>query len=112
MGSEVIVVPIVMALVAFITYLYFNTRHKERMALIETGKDAGLFKDSQDPHFMGALKWGLLLVCLGVGAGIGIYIDVLYDNDGPLATFPLLFGSGGIGLLIYYTIVKNQREDD
>lgn len=91
---------------AFLVYLFFSTRNRERMALIESGKDAGIFK--QTPGSYGALKWGLLLVFLGTGLGIGLFIDVTYDNDGPLATFPLVFIFGGLSLLLYYRLMKDK----
>jgi len=83
------------------------------MALIESGKDAGLFNSKKTPQYMGALKWGLMLVSLGVGAGIGSFIDMWRNHDGPFVTIPLLLASGGLGLLIYYSIARDrEREDD
>lgn len=112
MGGEIFIFIAFFGFVAFIAYLYFNTRHKERMALIDTGKDAGLFKGSQDPQYMGALKWGLVLVCLGAGAGIGAFLDISMNNDGPFFTLPLLLGAGGAGLIIYYTIAKAHANEE
>ncbi|MEJ2162095.1 MAG: hypothetical protein P8X60_01910 [Robiginitalea sp.] len=43
MGSEVIVVVLFWAVLFGIAYLYFSTRHKERLALIEKGVDASVF---------------------------------------------------------------------
>ena len=94
---------------AFLVYLFFSTRHRERMALIESEKDADIFKST--PSHFGALKWGLILLFLGVGLGIGLYIDVSFDNDGPLATFPLVFIFGGLGLLLYYRMLKDSDYD-
>jgi len=112
MGAEIIIFASVFFLVGFVAYMYFNTRHKERMALIESGRDAGLFNTHSDPQYMGALKWGLLFVCLGIGAAVGINLDISHESDGPLFTFPLLLGSGGLGLIIYYFIAKSQREEE
>ena len=111
MGMEVVAFIGLFLLVAFIAYLFYTTRHKERMSLIESGRDAGLFKGGSDPQYMGALKWGLVLVSLGIGAAVGINLDMSYNNDGPLYTLPMLLGSGGAGLLVYYFIARNQDED-
>ena len=43
MGSEVIIVPILFGVIFGIIYLYFSTRNKERMALIEKGIGADIF---------------------------------------------------------------------
>ncbi len=112
MGSEAFIIPIIFGFFAFILYTFLNSRHKERMALIDSGRDAGLFKGGSDPQYMGALKWGLILVCLGVGAGLGSYFDINGNHDGPFVTIPMLFGSGGVGLLIYYTIAKNVAKEE
>ena len=43
MGSEVIIIPIIFGVILAIAYLYFSTRNKERLALIEKGADASIF---------------------------------------------------------------------
>ncbi len=58
---------------AYFTYLYYSTRHKERMALIESGQNAGIFKTT--PGIYSSLKWGILLVAIGAGLGLGIFFD-------------------------------------
>ena len=112
MGSEIFVMCSIIAFLAFMGYLFFSTRHKERMALIDSGKDAGLFKGKQDPQYMGALKWGLMLLCLGIGAGIGIFLDISLGMDGPFFTMPFLLGAGGAGLIIYYAIAKAHYDEE
>ncbi len=37
MGSEVIILPVIFGVIFAIAYLYFSTRNKERLALIEKG---------------------------------------------------------------------------
>ena len=43
MGSEVIILPIIFGVIFAIAYLFFSTRNKERLALIEKGADASIF---------------------------------------------------------------------
>ena len=43
MGSEVIILPVIFGVIFAIAYLYFSTRNKERLALIEKGADASIF---------------------------------------------------------------------
>ena len=54
MGSEVIIMPIMLAVLFGIVYLYYSTRHKERLALIDKGVDATIFMEGRDiPHQFG-----------------------------------------------------------
>ena len=96
---------------AFLTYMYFNTRHRERMALIESGRDAGIFNKPPTKAGSSSLKWGLVLTMIGLALGIGIFTDVTMDNEGPMITIPLVFTFAGIGFLIFYKIIKDQDDD-
>ena len=109
MHSEIFIFIALFAFLSFLVFLFFTTRHKERMALIESGQDAGLFKSVPKEH--SALKWGLVLLFLGAASGFGIYLDIAMNNDGPLATLPLSIAGGGAGLLTYYFLIKNENDD-
>ena len=98
-----------LSLVAFFIFMYFSSRHKERMALIESGSDAKLFRST--PQRYVALKWGLLLLFFGIGIGIGVFMDFRLNNDGPFATIPISLIAGGLGLLVYYNVVREHDED-
>lgn len=93
---------------AFLTYMYFNTRHRERMALIESGRDAGIFNKPPTKAGSSSLKWGLVLTMIGLALGIGIFSDMTMHNEGPVITAPLVIIFAGVGLLIFYKIVKDQ----
>ena len=43
MGGEIVILIGLFSVVFGIAYLYFSTRNKERMALIEKGADASIF---------------------------------------------------------------------
>lgn len=105
-------IPII-ALIAYIFHLHITSKHEERMALIESGQDATLLRDEFSPKFMGALKWGIIFIAIGLGFGIGLFIDLTFGNQrfGPLFTICFTIISGGIGLLIYYNMAKNEREN-
>jgi hypothetical protein len=94
--------------IGFIFYMYFSTRHKERMAVIDKGGDIRFPKSSSNSY--SALKWGITLLCIGLALGIGIFLDVQNDNDGPMFTFPLLLVGGGLGQLLYYRM-KPDNDD-
>ncbi|MBK8620915.1 MAG: hypothetical protein IPN79_03935 [Saprospiraceae bacterium] len=87
-----------------ISYLYFSTRHKERLALIEKGVDAGIFISPKAPR--AAPVWKILtlnlaLVMMGVGLGIiigGFLAELTVIGD---AAYPAsIFMVSGLGLLI------------
>ena len=51
MGSELIIIPIIFGAIFGVFYLYFSTRNKERLALIEKGADASIFMKGKG-HFI------------------------------------------------------------
>ncbi|MBT8258576.1 MAG: hypothetical protein KJO49_08900 [Bacteroidia bacterium] len=109
MGSEVIIVPIMIGVVFGIFYLHYNTRNKERMALIEKGADASIFnmgKSHATPFWqVFPLNGGLLLMGIGAGVIVGGLLDsagVNYDFAMPGSIF--LFA--GIGLLIGFFLTR------
>jgi divalent metal cation (Fe/Co/Zn/Cd) transporter len=56
---------------------------------------------------LSSLKFGILLVMVGLGVLVGGIIDHLYNvNDGFMPGIILLFG--GVGLLIFYFIARKS----
>ncbi len=110
------IVPIVLfisnaAIIITFLYLYFSTRHKERMALIESGRDAKIFKEDQR-FGSNSLKFGLFLVFIGVGLFTGLMIETQgLDVPEASVTIPLVLISAGAALLVYYRLVRNQMKD-
>lgn len=107
-GTEVFAILSVFGFFGFLAYMFYSTRHRERMALIESGQDAGIFRGIS--RRLSALKWGLVLTMIGLGLGTGIYIDYNNNHDGPIVTFPMVFCFAGIGLLIFYFLTKDHEE--
>ncbi|MEE9371500.1 MAG: DUF6249 domain-containing protein [Saprospiraceae bacterium] len=91
----------------FVLYTFFITRHHERMAIIEKGADISYPSRSSSAH--NALKWGVVLLFLGIGLSIGIFTDLKWKNDGPFFTIPLVIIGAGLGQLLYYRIRKNEE---
>jgi hypothetical protein len=106
-GTTVVALISVFGFAAFLVYMFFSTRHRERMALIESGSDAGIF--SGLPKGLASLKWGLVLTMVGIGLAIGLYIDIGRDHDGPVATFPMVFIFAGLGFLAFYFLTKDKE---
>ena len=111
MGSEIIIVPVLFLSIFGIFYLFFSTRNKERLALIEKGVDANVFvSKSQSSMFIWKINI-LNLACLMIGIGAGIlsalFIENIFQiNDGPI--YPgLIFLFAGLGLLAGFKFSKN-----
>ncbi len=100
-----------------IAYLYFSTRNKERMALIEKGADASIFVKSKRAH--AAPFWKILVLNLSLllmAIGLGIFIaSILHYNlnvDDDVAYPGTIFLMAGVGLFIGFTMTKKLDQED
>jgi F0F1-type ATP synthase membrane subunit c/vacuolar-type H+-ATPase subunit K len=98
-----------------IMYVYYNTRNKERMALIEKGADASLFntgKEGKRP-----LSWGRLSLKIGMlfmGIGLGIIAGAIFESLGVFPEeaagyFSMIFIFGGLALVLFYLIERKTN---
>lgn len=92
-----------------ICYIYFITRNRERMAMIEKGIGAELFNTTSKPKFtFWALKIGMLLLGIGVGLMIVVFISPnihnYFDKMAAYWAFTLTFG--GLGLVFSFIIER------
>jgi uncharacterized membrane protein len=115
MGVEIIVPVAVFATVFGIVWIAVSAKNKERLALIEKGLDASIFKEAGRTHWRyGALKFGLLAIGVGIGLVIGNILEVNGIMDDEVAYFAMIFIFGGLGLLSYYKLmgkIKPEKED-
>jgi hypothetical protein len=93
-------------------YLHYNSRHKIRLALIQNNKEATIFNQGgRSGNALGALKYGMV----AIGLGLGIFLAALLERgnimDGEPAYFGMMLLMGGFGLLLYYFIAKNKKEE-
>lgn len=106
---EEVFVPIGVFLMIFgIVYVIVTARNRERMALIEKGADPKLFESVKGSSKSGVLKWGLLLV----GVGLGIFLATLLVEAGmnePASYFAMICLFGGAGLLLAYRIEQKAE---
>ncbi|MDY7393659.1 DUF6249 domain-containing protein [Aureibaculum sp. 2210JD6-5] len=115
MGSEVIILPLIFGGIFGIFYLYFTTRNKERMALIEKGADAKIFtrERQRTAPVWKVLILNLALLLMGVGAGIVIG-GILYSNFNVIEAVAMsgsIFLMAGTGLLIGFFLTKNLDKE-
>jgi hypothetical protein len=117
MGGEVIIL-ISMFLVVFgISYLYFTTRNKERLALIEKGAEASIFvkgKREGTAPFWKVLILNLALLLIGIG--LAIFIASLMVNamavDEEVAYPGSIFLMAGLGLYLGFTLTKKLDKEE
>jgi ABC-type Fe3+-siderophore transport system permease subunit len=117
MGSlEDILVPIVAMITTFgsmfgIAYIFFTTRHRERMSMIEKGADPVLFQSQPKPYVV--LKYGLFLAGIGIGLLFGNILSMTTVLNPEAAYFSMILIFGGLGLgsyyLIYNKIIKKNN---
>ena len=104
-------IPITLFVGAFA--MVFGIRYlsnKEKMAMIERGMDPGVNKSVAAPTPFLSLKFGLLLVGLGIGLIVALFVaklTQLTEDEAVAIYFGFLGVFGGIGLIISYVIEKN-----
>jgi hypothetical protein len=57
-------------------------------------------------HRLSALKWGIVLTCLGLGLGL---VDALNFYQHSPGAYGILIGACGAGLLIYHALASRQQ---
>ena len=99
---EAIIIFIIFGSIFAIAYLYFSTRNKERLALIEKGADASIFVRGKREHT--APIWKVLILNLALllmGIGVGVFLAMLLDEYTRLdedALYPaVIFIMAGLG---------------
>lgn len=82
---------------------HYKTRHKERMALIQMGKVPEEKNNSRR-----GLKFGIFLVSLGFGIGIGNVLDMIFNSQ-PVFIFSCIFMTSGTGLVVYQLLIEKNK---
>lgn len=111
MGGELLIFASIFFMIFGICYLYFSTRNKERMALIEKGADASIFvrgKREGGVQFWKILVLNLALLLMGIGSGIivGGILEKTLPEDSDFAMPGMIFLMAGTGLLIGFFLTK------
>ena len=99
--------------ISIIVYKSVQTKHQEKLAMLEKGI---VLQDPEKPvNRYTALRNGLLLVGLAVGAMLGLFISETwlrdsYAGDFMIAIMTILFG--GIAFLSYFFIIRSMQKKD
>ena len=115
-AGEVIIPIMFFAAIFGVFYLYITARHKERMALIESGADASVFFAGKENRKKILSWWTLKLALFFIGIGFGFLVgNILAETttlEEPVCYFASIFVFGGVGLLVYYLYEKNTLRVD
>lgn len=117
MGGEIIIVALVFGAIFGVFYLYFSTRNKERLALIEKGADASIFVKGKRAH--AAPFWKVFILNLSlllIGVGLAIFIASVFVNsmglDEEVAYPATIFLMAGLGLFAGFTLTKKLEKEE
>lgn len=108
---EAIFVPLAFFATVFgAMYVYYTTRNKERLALIEKGADPKLFKTKDAGSAFRTLKFGLFFIGIAVGIMAGYMVGGAGMDEVP-AYFSMIFLFGGLALVSTYFLPQKRSED-
>ncbi|SEB44589.1 hypothetical protein SAMN04489761_0764 [Tenacibaculum sp. MAR_2009_124] len=105
------------AVVFGIFYLFYSTRNKERLALIEKGVDAKIFmqgerqKKSTLTGRVVVLNLSLLLMGIGLGVFLALILTTYTQLDEEAIYPSLIFFMGGLGLFTGFHLTKKLEDE-
>lgn len=106
---EGLFVPIGFFLAIFaILYVYWTTRTKERLALVEKGLDAGIFKGECSQ--LALVKWGIFLIAIGLGVVVGFALSNVMNEV--VAFFTAILVCGGLGLIVAFMVTTKLMKKE
>jgi len=95
------------------TWLDYNVRKRliEKGAVDENIKH--LYQNVESPGVLTSLKWGMILIAVGLGLLVGINVSIDYSDE---ITFAFMFIFAGVALLLYYfladRIIKKSKKSE
>jgi preprotein translocase subunit YajC len=111
---EDILIPLIVFATFFgIAYLFFTTRNKERMALIEKGADAKLFNSGKKLSWKNfALSIGMLAMGIGLGIILAAVLVSGTSIEEEVAYPSMIFLFAGISLVMYFFLARKLNGED
>ena len=97
----------------YICYLMLTGRHRERMALIERGIVPQEGARKANPNRFIALRNGILMASMALGALLGIAIDcnLTLETDWNWLIVPTMIALlGGVGFVGYFFLARGMEE--
>ncbi len=116
MGGEVLVFIVIFLVIFGIAYLYYSTRNKERLALIEKGAEASIFvkgkREGAAPFWkILILNFALLLMSIGLAIFLASLMVNAMAVDEEVAYPGTIFLMAGIGLYVGFTMTKKLEKE-
>lgn len=96
---------------AFIVYVVMKARKQERIALIESDRDASVFFGNYKARLLNNLKTGMVLVGIGIGFLFAEILEIsgfLYAPFSFLTVTPIC---AGLALILFYNLKKDDILD-
>ncbi len=114
MGAEFILVPSLFLTIFGMVYYFLTTRNKERLALIEAGADAKLFKSTEGNSWHFVIVLGLLSIGISLGAAFGMLIELLFGQGHELEQGYVIgiFLFAGLSLLASFFLIRKIKKED
>jgi ABC-type Fe3+-siderophore transport system permease subunit len=106
-----ILVPIGFFVMLFgILYVYFTTRNRERLAMIDKGADASLFQNPD--RVSNIFKWGMFMVGIAIGIIFGAVLASSNIMDEGVSYPSMIFLFGGLSLIVVHLIEKKRQKTE
>lgn len=111
--TPIFITAIVFVSITFVIKVISDNRIRRR--LIESGKldeqvqFLYLHPDKKESSPLQSLKWGLVLVALGLALFVGQLLPYQMEGEGTIGT---MFLFSGIAFLIYYFVSKNELTNE
>jgi hypothetical protein len=110
--EPILIVFIVFGSLGMIIWKFIDSRHKERMGMIDKGMSASELRGNLPffrPNALSNLKWGLLALFVGLGVLCAHYLDEVYGwDDASYPSMILIFG--GVSLIVFYAIAARKEK--
>jgi len=111
MNAEILI-PLSMFLCIFgIMYVFFTTRNKERLSMIEKGFDPAMFHTKKGPSNSNgnmSMRIGIFLIGIALGILTGNILTETTTLQEEVAYLSMMFLFGGSSLVIYYVAIEKK----
>jgi len=111
MNEEIFIPLIVFASIFGVFYVFFTTRNKERLSMIEKGADASMFLTKKQNKGY-TLKFGMLAIGVAIGLLIGSIIAETTSLPEEVAYFSMVFFFGGAFLVGNHFIEQKYKRSE
>ncbi|MBK6540619.1 MAG: hypothetical protein IPG10_04905 [Flavobacteriales bacterium] len=120
MNEDTLVAISMFAAIFGVVYVIVTSRHRQRMALIEKGMTPGDLATARPPSRGLTLKFGMLMVGLGVGILFGYILNLAmpakptewdpHPEENPVFYFLAILICGGSALIAHHFIVRRKQQ--